>query len=223
MDVERESFGRALEARAGLHPLRQESKLTLRLKRKVEGRMRFTTIGALLLCLAPWSARADAQSKEKPQTQSDAAATEKREMRTKQLGNGSYIRYEVMPGDDEQPPGELVVMHMEAPTVTPSQARTAEQVQPGPDARAALRTIQRRRAACDDVRGQLAARLLELRGVQVDPDVALWIERNLFFASDGTPALQVIPDPLFFSAMQNDSTARDLATELARCEQAAQH
>ena len=38
----------------------------------------------------------------------------------------------------------------------------------------------------------------------------------------GTPAVQVFADPLFFSAMQNDSTARDLATELARCEEAAQ-
>jgi len=201
--------------------------LTLRLKRKVEGRMRFITVGALLLCLAAWAARADAQSKEKPQTQSDAAAqkngaTEKREMRTKQLGNGSYIRYEAMPGDDEQPPGELVVMHMEAPEVTPSEARSAEEVQPGPDARAAVRTIQRRRAACEELRSRLAARLLELRGVQVDPDVALWIERNLYFTGDGTPAVQVFADPLFFSAMQNDSTARDLATELARCEEAAQ-
>jgi hypothetical protein len=197
--------------------------LTWRLKRKVEGRMRFITIGALLLCLAAWAARADAQSKEKSQTQSAQknAAGEKREMRTKQLGNGSYIRYEVMPGDDEQPPGELVVMHMEAPKVTPSEAQTAEEVQPGADARAALRSIQRRRAACEEPRMRLAARLLELRGVQVDPDVALWIERNLYFTGDGTPAVQVFPDPLFFSAMQNDSTARDLATELARCEESA--
>ena len=185
--------------------------------------MRFITIGALLLCLAAWAARADAQSKEKSQAQSEQknGAGEKREMRTKQLGNGSYIRYEVMPGDDEQPPGELVVMHMEAPKVTPSEAQTSEEVQPGPDARAALRSIQRRRAACEEPRMRLAARLLELRGVQVDPDVALWIERNLYFTGDGTPAVQVFPDPLFFSAMQNDSTARDLATELARCEESA--
>jgi hypothetical protein len=51
--------------------------------------------------------------------------------------------------------------------------------------------------------------------------VALWIERNLYFTGDGTPALQVFADPLFFSAMQNDSTARGLATELAHCEEAA--
>ncbi|HYZ90032.1 MAG TPA: hypothetical protein VE620_12110, partial [Myxococcales bacterium] len=96
----------------------------------------------------------------------------------------------------------------------------AEEVQPGPDSRAALRTIQRRRAACDELRSRLAARLLELRGVQVDPDVALWIERNLYFAGDGTPALQVFADPLFFSAIQSDFVARGIATDLAHCEQA---
>ena len=213
--------------RAGLHPSGQESKLAVRLKRKVGGRMQFIRIGAALLFLVGGAARADAQSKERQQTQAQSesaqknGAPEKREMRTKQLGNGSYIRYEVMPGDDEQPPGELVVMHMEAPKVTPAEAQTAEEVQPGPDARAALRTVERRRAACEELRMRLAARLLELRGVQVDPDVALWIERNLYFTGDGTPAVQVFADPLFFSAMQNDSAARDLATELARCEETA--
>jgi hypothetical protein len=187
--------------------------------------MRFIGIGVALLCLAT-AAHADAQGKEAKQAQTDASAQksgapEKREMRTKQLGNGSYIRYEVMPGDDEQPPGELIVMHMEAPKTAPAEARNAEEVQPGSDVRAAMRTVERRRAACDDLRMRLAARLLELRGVQVDPDVALWIERNLYFTGDGTPALQVFADPLFFSAMQNDSTARGLATELAHCEEAA--
>jgi len=87
--------------------------------------------------------------------------------------------------------------------------------------RAAVRSYQRRRAVCEDLRMQLAARLLELRGVAVDPDVALWVERNLYFAGDGIPALQVFADPLFFSALQSDSTARGLAVDLARCEQAA--
>jgi hypothetical protein len=188
--------------------------------------MQFIRIGAALLLLAAGVARADAQSQSPQQTQSQpqaggekTAPAEKREMRTKQLGNGSYIRYEVMPGDDEQPAGELVVMHMEAPKVAPAEAQTAEPVQPGPDVRATLRSAQRRRAACEEMRMKLAARLLELRGVQVDPDVALWIEHNLYFTGDGTPALQIFADPLFFSAMQNDSTARGLATELARCEQ----
>ena len=142
------------------------------------------------------------------------------ETRTLDLGGGSYIRYEVMPGDDEQPPGELVVMHMEPPPAAPQPAQATPEDQPETRARAAVRSYQRRRAACDDVRMQLAGRLLELRGVQVDPDVALWVTRNLYFTGDGVPAVQVFADPLFFSAMQSDSTARGLAVELAHCEEA---
>ena len=54
--------------------------------------------------------------------------------------------------------------------------------------------------------------------MQVDPEVALFIQRNLYFTGDGIPALQVFADPLFFSAMQSDSHARALATDLAHCE-----
>ena len=189
--------------------------------------MRFARVVAALLCLAAGAAWADAQQvqprTERAQTAPDAkekAAVEKREMRTLQLGGGSYIRYEVMPGDDEQPPGELVVMHMEPPPAAPQPAQATPEDQPETRARAAVRSYQRRRAACDDVRMQLAGRLLELRGVQVDPDVALWVTRNLYFTGDGVPAVQVFADPLLFSAMQSDSTARGLAVELAHCEEA---
>jgi hypothetical protein len=192
--------------------------------------MRFARVFAALLCLAAGTAWADAQraqpkARQLAQAQPDSAAkdktaVEKRETRTLQLGGGSYVRYEVMPGDDEQPPGELVVMHMEPPPAAPQQAQAATEDQPDSRARAAVRAVQRRRAACEDVRMQLAARLLELRGVQVDPDVALWVTRNLYFTGDGVPALQVFADPLFFSSMQSDSTARGLAVELAHCEEA---
>ena len=192
--------------------------------------MRFARVFAALLCLAAGTAWADAQEAQPrtgPQAQSqpdseakDKAAVEKRETRTLQLGGGSYIRYEVMPGDDEQPPGELVVMHMEPPPAAPQQAQAASDEQPESRARAALRSVQRRRAACEDLRMKLAARLLELRGVQVDPDVALWVTRNLYFTGDGVPVLQIFADPLFFSSMQSDSTARGLAVELAHCEEA---
>jgi hypothetical protein len=192
--------------------------------------MSLARVFAALLCLAAGTAWADAQGTQpgtRPQAQSqpdsagkDKAPVEKRETRTLQLGGGSYIRYEVMPGDDEQPPGELVVMHMEPPPAAPQQAQAASDDQPESRARAALRSAQRRRAACEDLRMQLAARLLELRGVQVDPDVALWVTRNLYFTGDGVPALQVFADPLFFSSMQSDSTARGLAVELAHCEAA---
>lgn len=191
--------------------------------------MPFARVVGALLCLAAGAAWADAQQvqpQSEKQSQPDPAAkdkaAEKRETRVKQLGGDSYIRYEVMPGDDEQPPGELIVMHMEAPPPAP-----AQEAQPAPEdpvearARAAVRAVQKRRAACEDLRMQLAARLLELRGVQVDPEVALWVTQNLYFTGDGVPAVQVFADPLFFSAMQSDSTARALAVDLAHCEQAA--
>jgi len=189
--------------------------------------MRFGRVVSALLCLAAGAAWADAQRTRPPtaqaQTPPDAkekAAVEKRETRTLDLGGGSYIRYEVMPGDDEQPPGELVVMHMEPPPAAPQPAPVTPDDQAESRARAAVRSYQRRRAACEDLRMQLAGRLLELRGVQVDPDVALWVTRNLYFTGDGVPAVQVFADPLFFSAMQSDSTARGLAVDLAHCEEA---
>ncbi len=194
--------------------------------------MSFPRVVAALLCLAAGAAWADAQQAQPQnsagkQPQPDPAAkikVEQRETRTLQLGGGSYIRYEVMPGDDEQPPGELVVMHMETPPpAATQQPEAAPDDQAGSRARAAVRAAQQRRAACDDLRMQLAARLLELRGVQVDPDVALWVTRNLYITGDGIPAVQVFADPLFFSAMQTDTTARGLAVDLAHCEQAVVH
>lgn len=187
--------------------------------------MRFARIIAALLCLAAGAAWADAQQAQpqagqQAQTELKDKSVEKRETRTLQLGGGSYIRYEVMPGDDEQPPGELVVMHMEQPAAAPQPAQAASDDQPESRVRSAVRSYQRRRAVCEDLRMRLAARLLELRGVQVDPEVALWVERNLYFAGDGVPALQVFADPLFFSAMQSDTTARGLAVDLAHCEEA---
>src|SRR5437867_7535287 len=140
------------------------------LERRDGGRMSFARVIAALLCLAAGTAWADAQQvqpRSEKQSQPDPAAkgkaVEQREVRTLDLGGGSYIRYEVMPGDDEQPPGELVVMHMEPPPAAP---QATPEDQPETRARAAVRSYQRRRAACDDVRMQLAGRLLELRGVQ---------------------------------------------------------
>jgi hypothetical protein len=188
-------------------------------------------MGALTLCLVAGAAKADAQQTDQSKQGSQAASSTgaakatsaPREMKTMQLGNGSYIRYEVMPDDDQQPPGQLVVMHFDAPAKpapapTAAEAQAADDEQAQTQARAAAKSAQRSRAACDDLRMRLAARLLELRGVQVDPDVAAWIQRNTYFTADGVPALQVFADPLFFSAMQSDSHARAIATDLARCE-----
>jgi hypothetical protein len=192
--------------------------------------MSLTRVGAVALCLvaqAAWADPQQAEQQKQPRTaQSGAtkATSAPREMRTLQLGNGSYIRYEVMPDDDAQPPGQLVVMHFDAPkagaATTQAEAQATDDEAVASRDRTAVRDAQRRRTACDDLRGRLAARLLELRGVQADPDVALWIQRNLYFAGDGNPALQIAPDPLFFTAMQSDSTARALATDLAHCEEA---
>ena len=194
-------------------------------------RMSFARVVGALLCLAAGAAWADAQQVQpqaEKQSQPDPAAkdkaAEKRETRVKQLGGDNYIRYEVMPGDDEQPPGELIVVHVDPAPAPPAAAQEAQAAPEDPvevRARAAVKAIQKRRAACEDLRMQLAARLLELRGVQVDPEVALWVTRNLYFTGDGVPAVQVFADPLFFSAMQSDSTARGLAVDLAHCEQAA--
>jgi hypothetical protein len=214
-----------------LHLPREESKVTMyaNVRKSLGASMSLTRIGAVL-CLVAGAAWADApQGERKQPAQTGNAGTkagnEPRQMKTLQLGDGSYIRYEVLPDDDQQPPGQLVVMHFDTPKPAPAPAQAEEQAASDEEAatraRAAVRSSQRRRAACDDLRGQLAARLLELRGVQADPDVALWIQRNLYFAADGTPALQFVPDPLFFSAIQSDFVARGIATDLAHCEQAA--
>jgi len=192
--------------------------------------MSFIKMGAVAICLIAGAAKADAQQADQSKQTSPAASSAgakatnaPREMKTMQLGNGSYIRYEVMPDDDQQPPGQLVVMHFDAPpkpapAPTAAEAQATDEEQAQTRARAAAQSAQRSRAACDDLRMRLAARLLELRGVQVDPDVAAWIQRNAYFTADGVPALQVFADPLFFSAMQSDSHARALATDLAHCE-----
>jgi hypothetical protein len=196
--------------------------------------MRFAAVLLSLLAAAP--VRADGPQQEARQNGEEQQQPEeqrpKREVRTLQLGGGSFIRYEVMPGDDQLPPGQLIVMHVEPapeeaeatqpapPALADEQAQAEARAQEAEQerARAAARNAQNSRAVCEDLRGKLAARLLELRGVQVDPDVALWVQRNLYFATNGTPSVQIAPDPLFFSAVQSDATALGIVKEIARCE-----
>ena len=59
------------------------------------------------------------------------------------------------------------------------------------------------------------------RVIEQRPDVAHRTGEQIVDTDDGIPALQVFADPLFFSAMQSDTTARGLATDLARCEESA--
>src|SRR5260370_10747384 len=50
-------------------------------------------------------------------------------------GNSRYIRYEGLPGDDELPPGEMTVIHEDAPPAppaeTPAQTKTQPPTEPG--------------------------------------------------------------------------------------------
>jgi len=157
----------------------------------------------------------------------------KREVRTLILpGNGGYIRYEVLPGDDDLPPGEMNVIHEDAPPAPPAdtqaqtQTRTQTQAKAepndSPQTRRRMAERQRQRALCAPIRGKLAARLLELRGLEVDPGFAEWLTHNVTFGSEGVPELQLIgPDPLLFEAVRSDLIARSLAEDLAECQSAA--
>jgi hypothetical protein len=162
-----------------------------------------------------------------------AQQPEKREVRTLILpGNSGYIRYEVLPGDDDLPPGELNVVHEDPPPAPPpdtqaqTQTRTRTQTEPyAPDdsRRRRVADRQRRQARCAPIRGKLAARLLQLRGLDVDPDFAEWLTHNVTIGSvEGVPQLHLVgPDPLLFAAVRNDLIARSLAQELAQCQATA--
>jgi hypothetical protein len=147
--------------------------------------------------------------------QKDEDDQEPREMRTMQLPNGSTIRYEVLPGDDDIPPGELIVLHFDKlPPVNATQA--AREEEPAPPA---AQPRKERRDECRELRGKLLARLLELRGFNgVDPQFALWVERNLYLGGGNAPAFQFSADPLFLTALKTDGAAYGYATDLARCE-----
>jgi hypothetical protein len=155
----------------------------------------------------------------------------KRVVRTMILpGDSGYIRYEVLPGDDDLPPGEMTVIHEDAPPAPPSdtqaqtQTRTQTQTEPdtSEDSRQTRRMAERQQSLCAPIRGKLAARLLQLRGLEVDPGFAEWLTHNVAIGSEGVPQLQLIgPDPLLFEAVRNDLIARSLAEELAQCQSAA--
>ena len=164
-----------------------------------------------------------------------AQQPEKREVRTMILpGNNGYIRYEVLPGDDDLPPGQLNVVHEDPPPAPPpetqaqTQTRTQTQTEAAPytsDDLRRRRMAERRRwqARCAPIRGKLAARLLQLRGLDVDPEFAEWLTHNVTIGSvEGVPQLHLVgPDPLLFAAVRNDLIARSLAQELAQCQSAA--
>jgi hypothetical protein len=170
----------------------------------------------LILLAAPLAASAQ-------QADQDEAAQEPRETRTIQFPNGSTIRYEVLPGDDQAPAGELIVMHFDKPAEAPvgrAEPARAESARAEPSPAAPPPAARKEaRDPCAGQRGKLIGRLLQLRGMEpVDPQFALWIDRNLHIGGGTGPAFQFSADPLFLTALQSDTTAYYLAADLAQCE-----
>jgi hypothetical protein len=132
--------------------------------------------------------------------------------RTKVLPGHGYIRYEVLPGDEEAEPGELIVIHEERRPAPPQEA-TAEEPAPRPKAR--------EQDFCAGMRSKLVARLFEMQGLQIEPELAEWLERNLSMGSSDVKTIQLLGgDPLLLTALKSDGVARGLAEDLARCERA---
>ncbi len=131
------------------------------------------------------------------------------QVRTKVLPGNGYIRYQVEPGDDQQPPGELVVLHEERrPVPAPEPAAAEEPPAPPPAQRRA------RARACADERGKLLSRLFEMQGLQIDPDFARWLERNRALGTSGITNLFLAGgEPLLQLAVKTDGIARLLAED----------
>ena len=134
-------------------------------------------------------------------------------MRTKVLPGYGYIRYEVLPGDDELPPGELIVVHEDRKAVTPPAPEPAEEPP--------TRVVRRPEKVGTAQRARLIARLYEMQGVRMDPELAEWLEQNLSLGTADPRSVQVTyGEPLLLAAVKSDATARALAEELASCERA---
>ena len=71
------------------------------------------------------------------------------------------------------------------------------------------------------LRGKLLARVFEMQGIQIEPELAQWLEKNLAMGTSDLRAIQIYGgQPLLLTTLQVDSVARGLAEDLARCEQA---
>src|SRR5215468_3213807 len=92
--------------------------------------------------------------------QQTSRAEEGSQMRTKVLPGHGYIRYEVMPGDDDVPPGDLIVVHEERQQSSSAQVAPAVE-EPAP---LAARRVDR---SCSTQRAKLVARLYEVQGMQI--------------------------------------------------------
>lgn len=142
------------------------------------------------------------------QVQADGAAPQ---MKTRVLPGHGYIRFEVLPGDDNAETGEVIVVHEERrPAPAPDAAVASEE----PSAPA------RRGPECTGLRAKLLVRIFEMQGMQVEPSFAAWLERNLNLGASGVKTIQLLGgESLLVTAVKVDGVARGLAEDLARCEQ----
>ena len=134
--------------------------------------------------------------------------------RTRVLPGIGYIRYEVQPGDDAEEPGELIVVHEEhrADASASTSAASLESAVPAPS-RAPARP-------CASERAKLVARLFEMRGLQIEPEFAAWLERNGALGNINVVNQGWGGEPLLLTAVRSDVAARALAEDVARCEKA---
>ena len=138
-----------------------------------------------------------------------AGAQPQPEVRTKVLPGNGYIRFEVLPGDDEQPAGELIVTHVDAVAPAPPA---------GPAPVSAPEPVAERPDPCAPLRAKLLARLFEMRGLTVEPALAEWLERNLQLGTRSLFGISAEGEPLLVIGMKTDASIRSLADDLARCE-----
>lgn len=150
------------------------------------------------------------------QVQAEGASAQ---MRTRVLPGHGYIRYEVLPGDDDAESGEVIVVHEERrPAPPPSEAATLAPAEGSGNGGAVGDNAAR--ARCTGLRAKLLVRIFEMQGMQVEPSFAAWLERNLNLGASGVKTIQLLGgDPLLLTALKVDGAARGLAEDLARCEQ----
>lgn len=140
------------------------------------------------------------------------------QMRTRVLPGHGYVRYEVLPGDEEAEPGEVIVVHEER---RPAREAAAEEPVGGEVGAAPGDNLAKDRApaACSGLRAKLVARLFEIQGMQIEPEFAAWLERNLNLGTSGVRNIRLLGgDSLLLTALKSDGVARGLAEDLARCE-----
>jgi hypothetical protein len=196
----------------------------------------------IILAVVAVGGQARAQAPAKGSKQADRTSQERgapREMRTMQVEGGT-IRYEVLPDDDKTPPGEVFVVSSErAPAQARQQPPPAEPAQamgpppgmmhgmhpphdgmhPPHDGMHGDHGQQKRADACRAQQAKLAERLLELQGLYVPADMALWLQRNpTFYAYSGYPVAGALYGPTLATMIQSDLHARTYAEDLARCQ-----